>query len=269
MKLIATVILIVALGAGSAACTPVQPAGCGGSVRIGAPDDIAGMLVDRAVRLAPTNLQRTDDGLEVYGLRDCCSTNSQYALSSDSLDLAVLCPGAAADLVSKDRRFVVIGPLIENSDVVVTRSGAIVARMGVTQNRSYQLDIVREVVGSEATVVPMMTTSLPYALEKGIVDGIVIDAVKALSVPGDRRPSAPAQGDRVTYVLVAREDLLGSERYSMAIDLLGRAAEALNDPAVFGEEASRATGRSVTAEEVEEWQTLRVRLLHVSETARF
>ena len=52
----------------------------------------------------------------------------------------------------------------------------------------------------------MLPASLPYAYERGIVDGVVVDFLKGSSLAGERIPLAGSEGDQATYVLVVRKE---------------------------------------------------------------
>ncbi len=237
------------------------------AVRIGAPDDTAGMLVDYVVEHGlDERAQRVF--LESQELRDCCGTKSQTALAAGDIELAVLCPAAADELIARDPRFVVVGAVAANTDVVVVRRDP-PARVGITQNRAYQSDVVSDVFDDETEAVPMLTESLPYALENGEVDAIVTDFLRARSVEGARMPSAHRDGTRrVTYVLVSTREFERDARFGAVIEEFDAAARALSDSAKLVQQVGEYTGVPMSDEEVSEWRRLGVRLLTVSETRR-
>ncbi len=251
---------LVALG-GCAA--PVRTTS--GPVRIGAPDDTAGMLVDYVVGHADAPESRAVP-YELYELRDCCATKSQTALAAEDIDMAVLCPDAAEELVGKDPRFRVVGPVAANTDVAIARDEA-PARVGVTQNRGYQEQVVGDLFGAGAEPVAMLTESLPYALERGSVQGVVTDFLRAREIEGMRFSSAGRNGsDRVTYVLVTTDAFADDPRYEASIEAFDKAAEELGDPQVLREQVGSFTGVTMSEQEVSEWARLQVRLLSVSGT---
>lgn len=51
----------------------------------------------------------------------------------------------------------------------------------------------------------MIYSSLPYALEKGRVDGIIIDSIKALKLNGEKALSI--NKNYTSYVLVTKKNL--------------------------------------------------------------
>jgi hypothetical protein len=253
--MILTAAVVLALGV--AGCgSPPQGHADGGRVRIGCPDDTGGMLVHFAASLAEAGTLDVRPLLQPYELNDCCSSKSQIALAVEALDMAVLCPSAAADLLAADPRFEVAGPLVVNSDVVVLRPGGPVGRVGVTQNRTYQADVVREVAGAQAQAVPMLTTSLAYAYKIQAVDGVVVDALTCFSLDGEKRSSAGPGGDRVTYVLVVRTTAADDPAVRAAEEALSGAAQALADPTTLRKEVETYAGRAMTGEEVAQWRSL-------------
>lgn len=236
-----------------------------GPVRIGAPDDTAGMLVDYVVHSAQ-GPESQSVPYELLELRDCCGTKSQTALAAEQIDLAVLCPDAADELIGKDERFRVVGAVAANTDVAIVR-GQAPSRVGVTQNRVYQEQVVSDLFGATTESAPMLTDSLPYALERASVQGLVTDFLRARQIEGTRFSSAMQDGsDRVTYVLVTTDEFAQDPRYDASISAFDLAAEKLGDPRVLREQVESFTGVAMTDGEVSEWERLQVRLLSVSGT---
>lgn len=60
-------------------------------------------------------------------------------------------------------------------------------KIAMTQNRIYQEKIIKDEYGEKVQIYPMIYSSLPYALEKGRVDGIIIDSIKSLKLNGQKK----------------------------------------------------------------------------------
>jgi hypothetical protein len=238
----------------------------GAKIRIGAPDD-AGGLVLRAILMEGGFGELTvATRLESHTVKDCCSSTSEWALSTDELDGAVMCPDAAARLVERDGRFEIVGPCVLNSDAFVMRLDGAPAKMGIAQKRGYQEALVRNRFGAGCPIAPMLPSSLPYALARGIVDGIVVDGLKGILMPQPRMIVAPGVERLVTYVFVVRKALKSNPIYSPLMDAYGRTASALNDPAVLARWIGRLKGVNWTEREIQEWKSLKVQFVSPLQT---
>ncbi len=191
----------------------VAACGDGRIHRIGVPSGTAGIIV-RYVLAEKMGSQTIEAvGIESYTLYDCCAGAAQYALGSAHLDMAVLCPDAAEGLVSKDPRYVIIGPVTLNSDIFVMRPNTISPAIAVSQKRTYQHRLVTQRFGMSARPVPMMHSGVPFAYAKGVVQGAVIDIAKAFNMKGDYLAATDNGRDVCTYVLVSKESLTDRTQY--------------------------------------------------------
>jgi hypothetical protein len=162
-----------------------------GKVKIGAPDDTGGMILHYLVNEKGYKGAEVKGSFELYQVKDCCASTSQWALSTNLYDLAVMCPDAAASLLEKDRRFEVVSPVLVNSDIVVVRYGIEPKKIGISQNRSHQERITAGVFGPEVAAVSMLPSAIPYAYEKKAVDGVVVDALRGFTMAAKKPPPPP------------------------------------------------------------------------------
>ncbi|HHW41641.1 MAG TPA: hypothetical protein GXX19_10965 [Syntrophomonadaceae bacterium] len=229
-------------------------------VKIGIPDDSSSILVSYAIRHQEIKAV-IEPIMESYSIKDCCSSTAHWALSSGSVDLAVLCPDAARVLVAKDKRYQIVGPVLVNSDVVVVRNQEQPRKIGITQNRWYQKKIIRSLFGEECQVVPMLPEGLPYAYQKGHVDGVVLDVEKALQLPGTRISTRVNNQDLVTYVLVARRAFMHDPRFPRILQGFCKAAVALSNPETLQDALNSSAHNQVKGMEAGEWIRLKVRFV--------
>jgi hypothetical protein len=230
-----------------------------GKVRIGAPDDTGGMIIHYLVNEKGYGDAETQCDFEMYSVKDCCASTSQWALSTNQYDLAVMCPDAAASLLEKDGRFEIVSPCLVNSDIVVVRPGVIPQKIGVAQNRSHQEQIAAGVFGRECATAPMLPAAIPYAYEKKAVDGMVVDALRGFAMAGEKIPAPAVPGGHVTYVLVVNKSFKDDLRYSEFITLFQVSVEELNNPDVLIGEIRKYKNIDFTREEVEQWNRLGIR----------
>lgn len=163
------------------------------------------------------------DGLEYKGaavnntelitrqVGDCCAAVSQWGLSSRELDMAVMCPDAARMLLEKNADYISLGPLLLDGDSLVRRaeSTGIVRKVGISHQRTAQKELAQEVV-PEAEVVEMLPASLPYALERGVVEAVVLDRLVATQTPLPLVELSKNASTRATQVLVIHRRLLNN-----------------------------------------------------------
>lgn len=227
-------------------------------ITIGAPDDSGGLVIHYILHRGGFGAAEIVSSFATYTMKDCCTSTSELALSTGELDMAVLCPDAAEKLVEKDPRFTIVGPVVLNSDIPVIRPGSHPRRIGVAQRRHFQERLVKERFSPECAAVPILPAGLPYALERGAVDGVVVDILKGLTLSGTRVFPEDSP-DRATYVLVARKKLTSSLLYRQFMDSYKQAVEELSDPRNLARAVEGYKGIRWTNREIEEWKAFKVR----------
>ena len=228
-------------------------------IQIGAPDDSGGLIIHYILHERGFGAAEVVKGFEAFTIKDCCTSASEWALGTERLDLAVVCPDAAQRLVEKDSRFEIAGPVLFNSDVLVIRPGGKPAKVGIAHRRPYQESLVKKRFPGGCEIVPMLPAGLPYAFERGIVDGVVVDILKAFGIPGERISSSVSGADLVAYVLVARKDFMSSPLCRRFMESYERAVAELGDTGVLARAVEEYREIRWTDREVEEWRALKVR----------
>ena len=228
-------------------------------INIGAPYDSGGMIIHYLITAKKFQVAKVMDDFAMYPINDCCTSTSEWALSTDELDIALLCPDAAKELVEKDRRFEIAGPALVNSDVIVITPGIKPQRVSFSQKRNYQKELVSRKFGPECAAVPMLSAAVPYALGKKAVDGAVVDILKGILLKGEKISSAGKDSDLVTYVLVVRKDFRKDPLYPRFMALLKEAVDELNTPGVLIKEVKEFKKIDLTVPEVEQWGQLKIR----------
>lgn len=132
------------------------------------------------------------------------------ALSSDAIDLAILCTSKAKEFVKKDERFEMMNSSFLNTNVVVVRDNK-PKKIGVSAGREEEITMVKELLGEECEIVEMSPRVLPYALEKGEVQGIVIDYLKSLDLNGSIIVPKSNKDYNTFSLVVKKEFIKGTE----------------------------------------------------------
>ena len=193
-------------------------------------DDIAGMLIQEA--LADLPAEKADIGLDSINMGDCCGSNAQFALSTGEVDVAILCPDAFFDLEETGKQYTIVGELVYDGNVLVTRpdSPAELNVIGYMNGRDEQRELLEQVYGENVDLQPMFASALPFALENRAVDAIMLDAALALKL---HYPTESVSSGTVTSVMIVRSDLASDPRLQQLIDAYNELVEALADEEVL------------------------------------
>ncbi|MGE5396235.1 MAG: ABC transporter substrate-binding (seleno)protein SaoB [Chitinophagales bacterium] len=224
-------------------------------VLIGVSDDAGGLVVDYLIRNQDMPNRRIK--VEQSLFKDCCSSSGEWALGSGRLDLALLCPDAAARLVARDKRYEIVGPCLVNSDILVVRSGIKPKKIGITQNRWYQKRLALKQF-KDCQVISMLPGALPYAYEKGVVDGVVVDVGKGLYLKGQHHSINLDGKDTVTSVLVVSKKFKQNPSFQRLMVNWNNAVEELNRPAVLQQEINAYYETTSTDKEAGQWKEMGV-----------
>jgi hypothetical protein len=187
---------------------------------------------------------------EVVTYFDCCSSTAKWALSSRSLDAAILCPDEARSLVERDNGYEIVGPCLANSVVAVVRNVSEITRVGIAQNRGYQETIARALFGDEVSVRPMLAQALAGAYARQAVDAVIVDIDQAYRLQGRKISVKTGKEDVVTYVLVARKDMRELESL---VRVFASAAEELNEEGDLRRAIESWREDPVSMEEAGDW----------------
>jgi hypothetical protein len=243
--------------------------------RIAVSDDAAGLLISKVSETSAGLLRVSDlsseTGVSFLRLADCCGVQAELFLARGEFDMAVLCPDAAKAFVENDPSFEISGGIVKRSNVILHKPGRTLKNIGYTNGKNTQAEAALHDLGGEIVLIPMMRTALPYALERGAADGVVVDILDALkaAAPKAAMPKAAASKaksdfetklldyEKPTSVLVVKKNLRNSETFKDFINILNRCVSELNgsgmEAALRGHIREEDTGAMM-----EIWKSLRV-----------
>ena len=228
---------------------------------MGIPDGSAGLLARYVLseKMGTHAIQTV--GFEPYTLYDCCASATQYAMGSGRLDIAIMCTEAARELVARDRRFEIAGPVMMNSDIFITRPNADLHEpaIGVSQKREFQRQMVLKRFGAKSRAVPMLHAAVPFAYARGVVEGAVLDITKAFNLEGEFTSAAANGQDVCTYVMVTKKSLQGSSQYQYFLAVYGQAVLEMNDPNNLLRLLQTYVSADITIGDIEKWTKMNVR----------
>lgn len=139
--------------------------------------------------------------------------------------MAIICKEAAKSYLENVEGFEVVSQCVKNSDIFVMKKDD-PKKIGMTQERKYQKDLIKKRFGEDVEIVPMMVGALPYALENGEVDAIIIDFVKGIHLKGKKEDTV-VDGDYTTYVLLARTEFIKTREFKKFLKIYNESLEEL------------------------------------------
>jgi hypothetical protein len=228
--------------------------------QVGITDGAAGLIASYVLQEKMGSHAIHTVRFESYTLYDCCAGAAQYALGSGHLDIAILCPDAAQALVAKDRRFEIAGPVMVNSDIFITRKGADLHApdIAVSQKRAYQRQMVARHFGGHSIAMPMLHTAVPFAYARGMVQGAVVDIIKAFSLDGELTAATDQGRDICTSVLVNKKSLKDSKHYQHFLAQYTQAVREMEDQKNLLRLLQTYVSAQITSGDVETWKKMNV-----------
>ena len=118
----------------------------------------------------------------------------------------------------------IYGEAIVNGDFIVKRADRELERVAFTGGKLEQLRMINENLPEDIWVTSLAASAIPYALERGEIDGAVLDVSKIKKLQGNYE-MVPLQGRYVTYVLVVRKDLLIKKEFKSFVENYNRVIE--------------------------------------------
>ena len=231
-------------------------------INIAASDDCSGLLVDYLINSRENRNLNIKKEVKAHKIVDCCSNTLSMGLSSKALDIALMCPYSAKVLIDKDKNFEILGPCILNSNIFLLNSKN-VKSIGISDGREYEKAEIYKKFGNEIKIVSMLNPSLPYSLEKGNIQGIVIDALKGILLQNKNYKIIPLENGP-TYVLVVRKDFKKDKRFYMFLNEFNESLQELNNPKILVNEINKFKQINFSRKELEIWIKLKIKFVPIT-----
>ncbi|MBM6991144.1 MAG: hypothetical protein I3I98_07085 [Mobilibacterium timonense] len=188
-------------------------------------DDTAGMVIDYVLKNSGLNAEAS--GFDSLNVGDCCGSNAQFTLTDNKVGMAVLCPDAAREFVSKNRKYTILGTVTCDSNVLAWKDPDTAPDViGYMTQRDEQVQLLRERYGNSVQLKPMFTSGLVYAMESGAVNGAVLDATVA---EGTDFKLETISENQPTSVLVVKKKLIGTPQLDDFISQYNSTVDELSD----------------------------------------
>jgi hypothetical protein len=225
-------------------------------LRIACNNDAAGLLIEHLAGENSTALSVVN--MSYQQLQDCCSSQTELALSAGNFDLAVLCPDGANELIESGQPYHILGPIVDNSLILITKQDRIPHTVGYMNAREIQKKLVWSNFDKSIEMKPMLPAALPYALERNEVDGVVMDIIGGLQIGGYY---TPLPSGYPASVLVVHKEKLNTPELKDFIRVYNKAAAEMNKTDLLRTKLEKKLEIENGSKEVEVWQNMRVKFL--------
>ena len=199
-----------------------------GTIRVGAGKDITGVLLESIV--AEAELDNNQDSiLTAYIFVDCCSNTAQWALQVEEIDLGFYCSSAAISMMNKVDGFELYAPIIMNSEVIATLPETQeINSVGIPRKRTFLGDLITKGYPEVSEIREIDRTYIGYSVKLEEVDGAVLDVMDAATTASDFQYRPMTNQPYISYCMVVREDLIGTDVFNDFLTYYEQAIEKLN-----------------------------------------
>jgi len=199
-----------------------------GAIRVGAGKDITGILLESIVAEAEKE-NRQDTIMTAYIFVDCCSNTAQWALQAEEIDLGFYCSSAAISMMNKVDGFQLYAPIIMNSEVIATLPETDkIETVGIPRKRTFLGDLVSKNYTEVSEIREIDRTYIGYSVKLEEVDGAVLDVMDAATTAEDFTYHPLTNQPYISYCMVVRENLIGTDIFNNFLSYYEKAIEKLN-----------------------------------------
>ncbi len=220
--------------------------------------DASGMLMSYILKNKNTNIELSN--FDYTELMDCCGAQAEFAFMSGKVDMAILCPDASAKFLGVDTNYFIVDSIVRGSNILVyfdeSYENVDPKNIGYMNKRLLQESILKNVYPN-ASFYPMLSTALPYALEKKEVDAIFTDIILALKIKNAKFKMINT--DKVDYYLVASKKLKGSDTLNNFIKAYNNAVDDIQNDNILSDMIGSYLGISDSKGETDTWKKMNIR----------
>ena len=234
-------------------------------ITIACGNDASGMMFDYIIN-TKKNSNIEFSNIDYIQFLDCCGSQAEFAFISGRVDMAVLCPDAAFQLISIDTNYYIVDSIVKGSNILVyydesyDNDNIKPKNIGYMNKRLLQEILLKEKY-SNSNYYPMLSTALPYALEKKTVDAVLIDIILALKIKEARFKKIDTE--EVDYYLVASKKLKDTLMLNNFIKAYNEAVNDIEDEAILSNMLVNYLDISNSEGEIKTWKTMGVKFLKI------
>ncbi|MEG2892219.1 MAG: hypothetical protein RR840_02545 [Clostridium sp.] len=170
-----------------------------------------------------------------------------------------MCSSSAKRFLEENDEFIAVGDVVKNSDVIVGSKNPRI--IGVPQNRMEKHQMLMKIFGEDIDIRTMKTTSLPFALEKGEVDAVLLDALAALPLKKEMVGTKDKVGDYSSYTMIATKSFYESKEFQDFRIMYNRGVDELRDDNLLNEYL--LNGEKTEEGRVDKWRKWHVTMLEL------
>ena len=230
-------------------------------ITIACGNDASGMMLDYIIN-TKKNSNIEFSNIDYIQFLDCCGSQAEFAFISGRVDMAVLCPDAAFQLISIDTNYYIVDSIVKGSNILVYYDRSYdddnikPKNIGYMNKRLLQEILLKEKY-KNSNYYPMLSTALPYALEKKEVDAIFTDIILALKIKNAKFKMINT--DKVDYYLVASKKLKGSDTLNNFIKAYNNAVDDIQNDNILSDMIGSYLGISDSKGETDTWKKMNIR----------
>ncbi|MEI0580466.1 ABC transporter substrate-binding (seleno)protein SaoB [Brachyspira pilosicoli] len=234
-------------------------------ITIACGNDASGIMFDYIIN-TKKNSNIEFSNIDYIQFLDCCGSQAEFAFISGRVDMAVLCPDAAFQLISIDTNYYIVDSIVKGSNILVyydesyDNDNIKPKNIGYMNKRLLQEILLKEKY-SNSNYYPMLSTALPYALEKKTVDAVLIDIILALKIKEARFKKIDTE--EVDYYLVASKKLKDTLMLNNFIKAYNEAVNDIEDEAILSNMLVNYLDISNSEGEIKTWKTMGVKFLKI------
>lgn len=222
-------------------------------------NDASGMLFDYIINDKDSNIEFSN--IDYVQFLDCCGSQAEFAFISGRIDMAVLCPDAAFQLIYTDTNYYIVGSIVKGSNILVYYNedydnNVEPKNIGYMNKRLLQEALLKYKY-SNSNYYPMLSTALPYTLEKKTVDAIFIDIILALKIKNARFKKIDTEES--DYYLVASKKLKDTVILNDFIKVYNEAVDDIENDTILSNILVSYLDISNSEGEMNIWKTMGVK----------
>lgn len=196
--------------------------------RIGAGDDISGMLMEGATQ-GLNGTYQVEGQTENTSFLDCCSNSAQWALNAKEINIGFYCSHIAAYTVKQNPDVIIYGPAVMNAEIICHKKDwEDIKKVGVTQGRQQLKEISQKTYPQIEAFEEITQKGILYAVEDNQVDGAILDITKAAGLT-QYQYTPLSQTDYISYTLVVDEKFAKTTAFRDFLKSYNNMVNRLND----------------------------------------
>ena len=176
--------------------------------------------------------------------------------------MAIICPDSAVEFLKSTDEYMLVGSCIQNSNIIVSKTGMPAMKVGYAQNRPHIQKMVDELYPNGVDKKSLIMHALPYSLENGMVDTVLLDITTGLSLSGKKK-NTELEEPIATHVIVASKSFMESQDFKGFVELYNESASELSNPNTFKRAFESYKGAKLSDKDCEFIENANIEFMHI------